>query len=754
MLDRSRAERGKRVVTEAIDQHPLDRHFLDRLDEWDEDHGPVAGDGLDEPTYLDYFDAQLQSRHLDFAARWLHGQGQGFYTIASAGHESNAAVAMALRPTDPALLHYRSGGFFAARAAQVEGSTAVRDVLLGMAAAADDPISGGRHKVFGHAGLSVLPQTSTVGSHLPRAVGIAFALERSARVGYELHWPGDAVVVTSFGDASANHSTVVGALNATAYCAHRGLRLPILFVCEDNGIGISTKSPKGWVEAALSSYPGIGYESADGADPQEVMATARRTAEAVRQSRLPTIQHLKTVRFMGHAGSDLELGYRTQTEILRDYDRDPLLATARLLVDHGILGVEDIRQRYESMRERVMAEARKVCSAERLTSASRVMAPLTRTRPEAVRAASVAAPREEDRQVVRKAPEDQGPMTLAQSINAALGDVLATWPQAMIFGEDVALKGGVYGVTRGLSKRFGVARVFDTILDEQTILGTALGAAVSGLLPITEIQYLAYLHNAEDQLRGEGATLGFFSNDQYANGMVVRVAGLAYQKGFGGHFHNDNSVAVLRDIPGLVLAVPSHPADAPALLRACIALAKEEGRVCVYLEPIALYHRRDLYADGDEQWTASYESPAGWSDAPAVVGQVATYLEGRDLLIVTFGNGVPMSLRAAAALAPAGISCTVLDLRWLKPLPAAGLLHHARQFGHLLVADETRRSGGVSEGVVATLIDAGYDGVLRRVTSEDSVIPLGPAAETVLLSEADIVSAALAMFDSSKGTPQ
>ncbi len=151
---------------------------------------------------------------------------------------------------------------------------------------------------------------------------------------------------------------------------------------------------------------------------------------------------------------------------------------------------------------------------------------------------------------------------MAQSVNAALKDALAAHPEALVFGEDIGRKGGVYGVTRGLRKAFGAGRVFDTLLDEQTILGTALGSALAGFLPIPEIQYLAYLHNAEDQLRGEAATLRFFSSGQYQNGMVVRVAGLAYQKGFGGHFHNDNSVAVLRDIPGLVLAVPSHPASA------------------------------------------------------------------------------------------------------------------------------------------------------------------------------------------------
>ena len=178
-----------------------------------------------------------------------------------------------------------------------------------------------------------------------------------------------------------------------------------------------------------------------------------------------------------------------------------------------------------------------------------------------------------------------------------------------MLGEDVGVKGGVYGVTRGLRKRFGGRRVIDTLLDEQTILGTALGASLAGLLPIPEIQYLAYLHNAEDQLRGEAASLAFFSDGQYRNPMVVRIPGLSYQKGFGGHFHNDNSLAVLRDIPGLVVCVPSHPADAPPLMRECVELAELEGRVCVVVEPIALYHSRDLYEPGDGAWTAAHTAP-------------------------------------------------------------------------------------------------------------------------------------------------
>ena len=146
--------------------------------------------------------------------------------------------------------------------------------------------------------------------------------------------------------------------------------------------------------------------------------------------------------------------------------------------------------------------------------------------------------------------------------------------------------------------------MFDTLLDEQTILGVALGCGVCGLLPVPEIQYLAYLHNAEDQLRGEAATLPFFSNGQYQNPMVLRIAGYGYQKGFGGHFHNDDAVATLRDIPGIVVASPARPDDAAAMLRACLAAASVDGSTCVFLEPIALYHTRDLLSPGDDGWVA------------------------------------------------------------------------------------------------------------------------------------------------------
>jgi 2-oxoisovalerate dehydrogenase E1 component len=329
-------------------------------------------------------------------------------------------------------------------------------------------------------------------------------------------------------------------------------------------------------------------------------------------------------------------------------------------------------------------------------------------------------------------------LTLSQSINATLGDVLERHSETLVFGEDVAVKGGVYGVTRGLQARFGASRVFDTLLDETSILGLALGASISGFVPIPEIQYLAYVHNAEDQLRGEAATLQFFSQGAYRNGMVVRIEGYGYQRGFGGHFHNDNAVGVLRDIPGLVIASPARPQDAAPMLETCVAAAKVDGSVCVFLEPIALYHTRDLYAEGDELWLGAP------SAEHVPVGAAYTHHpDGGDLTILTWGNGLYLSLRVARRLRERGVGTRVVDLRWLAPLPAAEMLRGASATGRTLVVDETRRTGGVGEGIVAELLDGGYAGRLARVSSKDSFVPLGDAARLVVLAEDEIEGAAL-----------
>ena len=705
----------------------------------------LEGSALDVQGFRELFESQLISRHLDLMARVLRVQNKVFYTIGSSGHEGNAMVARATRHTDPAFLHYRSGGFMAERFRKLPGMDPVMDSALSFAASKDDPASGGRHKVWGSRPLWVLPQTSTIASHLPKAFGTAVAIEQGRRIGHALPVPDDSIVVCSFGDASSNHATAQTAFNAAAWTAYQKLPAPVLFVCEDNGIGISVKTPDGWVARNFANRPDLDYFTADGLDLAGGYGDVRRAVEHCRRTRRPTFLHLRTTRIMGHAGTDFEIEWRSIEELCKVEATDPLLRSAAIALESGLMTKDEVLEVYESTRARCFAAAEDADRRPRLESLEDVMAPLAPYTPEAVKAeaerADYAGRRSEVFGDEKKLPENQPPRHLAILINQALHDQFAKYPEALLFGEDVAQKGGVYTVTKGLQKTFGPRRVFNTLLDETVILGLAQGYANMGMLPLPEIQYLAYFHNAGDQIRGEAASLQFFSNGQYRNPMVMRIASLGYQRGFGGHFHNDNSITALRDIPGLVIGCPSRGDDAVTMLRTLMALAKVDGRVCALLEPIALYMAKDLYEAGDGGWLTSFPAPG---EAMEVGAERVYDPEASDCVILTFGNGVPMSLRAARRIqAEHGWKTRVVDLRWLLPLNEEAIARHVGECARVIVVDEGRRSAGVGEGIITAISEGGLgERPLQRVVGADTFTPLAGAAFLVIPSDDDIVAAA------------
>ncbi len=541
----------------------------------------------------------------------------------------------------------------------------------------------------------------------------------------------------SFGDASLNHSTAQGAINTACWTAVQAVPLPLLFVCEDNGIGISTKTPTGWVKASMSARPGLRYFEADGLDIFAAVGAAQEAADWVRTHRKPAFLHLRTVRLYGHAGPDVVTSYLPKAEVEADEAHDPLLYTARGLAAGG-MSTDDILGHYTRILEEVAQAAEEMAQIPRLETASQVMASLI---PPKRNVTPGNGPSPEIRAEVfgsDMAQIDQ-PQPMSRLINWALHDLMLAHPETLLMGEDVGRKGGNYGVTQKLHARFGPARVIDTLLDEQSILGLAIGLAHNGFIPMPEIQFLAYLHNAEDQLRGEAATLPFFSRGQWTNPMVIRISALGYQKGFGGHFHNDNSIAVLRDIPGVIIACPSTGDEAAMMLRECHRLAREEQRVVVFLEPIALYPMRDLLAPGDGGWMRSYPAP----DERIGLGTVGVHGDGADLAIVTYGNGHYLSRQAQHDLAQAGIAVRVIDLRWLAPLPAEAL-RTAIGDRPVLIVDECRRTGGQAEALMALMAESGV-ARFERLTAEDSFIATGPAYGATLPSRDGIVAAAQAM---------
>jgi 2-oxoisovalerate dehydrogenase E1 component len=705
------------------------------------------GSSLTAGAALALWEDQVLSRWLDGEARRLKGLRQSFYTISSAGHEQNAILGAQLRLTDPCFLHYRSGPLMMARSRQDPETDPALDTLLSLCARADDPISQGRHKVWGSRRLWVPPQTSTIASHLPKAVGMAFSLGRARRLQHDPGLPEDAIVACTFGDASANHATALSGIHAARYALRRGSPVPILFVCEDNGIGISVDTPARWIRESFGQMRYLQFFDAEGT-VDEVWDAVAAAIHQCRTQRVPVFLRLATQRLWGHAGSDIESAYRSARDIEAVEQQDPLIRNAERLVALGVARAETLEGILARVAERGAEASRVAVARPTLQTADEVMAPLApydevEIRAEATRTVD---PSERAARWGGELPEaSRNPVrrTMAAHLSSAMTDAMLLRPEMLIFGEDVGKKGGVYYVTAGLQKRFGIGRVFDTMLDETTILGLAQGAALAGFLPVPEIQYLAYVHNAVDQIRGEAASLQFFSSGQFANPMVIRIAGLAYQKGFGGHFHNDHSIGGLRDIPGLMIAVPSRGDDAVRMLRGCLGVARASGRVVVFLEPIALYHEKDLHEEGDGAWLTDYPEP-GEVLLPGEVGMSPADPEGSkaDYLIVSYANGYRMSLQAQRILAEEyGVQVDVMDLRWINPLPFEALVAAARGRRGVLVVDECRRTGGgIAEAVIAELAERGIGGSLQSLRAPDTYVPLGDAANLVLIQTPYIVA--------------
>ena len=324
---------------------------------------------------------------------------------------------------------------------------------------------------------------------------------------------------------------------------------------------------------------------------------------------------------------------------------------------------------------------------------------------------------------------------MAKLINYGLFDILMRFSNTIVFGQDVAKKGGVYHVTADLLKNFGPRRIFDSPLDETSIIGFGIGTAHNGFIPIPEIQFLAYFHNAEDQIRGEASTLPFFSNGQFVNPMVLRIPGLGYQKGFGGHFHNDNSLTIFRDIPGLILAVPSNGADAVRMLRTAVKEAYKNGRIIIFIEPIALYMTKDLHKAKDGKWEFIY--PGLNEESP--VGEFKSYGDGRFLTILTYGNGLYLSLQAQKDIEKK--LETKFEDNQISRLTIETMVSDDRQKTHSI--RQIKLDDAELDHAIELLIKSKKPLNLSLHAAEDSFISIGNAATATLPSKDSIVQNAL-----------
>ena len=412
-------------------------NFLRRVAAGDLPLGTAPSGPLTAVDAVAIYRAACISRALDRTSRAMQKAGQGFYTIGSSGHEGLAAVAAALRPTDMAFLHYRDAAFQIARSQQVEGQTITWDMLLSFAASSEDPISGGRHKVLGSRALNIPPQTSTIASHLPKAVGAAYSIGAARRHRPEHQdLPDDAIVYCSFGDASANHSTAQGAFNTAGWTSYQSIPLPLLFVCEDNGIGISTKTPTGWIAAGFQNRPGLQYFSCNGLDIYDTFRVAQAAADYVRTRKKPAFLHMRTVRLYGHAGADVPTTYLPREEVEAEEANDPLLHAVRLMDQAKALAPDQALAIYTATNARVARVSAEAITRPRLKTAQDVMASLI---PPKRACKPTNGPSTETRNATFGSDMKQmdEPQIMSRIINWALTDLMLSHSEVVMMGEDV-----------------------------------------------------------------------------------------------------------------------------------------------------------------------------------------------------------------------------------------------------------------------------------------------------------------------------
>lgn len=703
--------------------------------------GPIGiqESNISTTDLISIFESQITSRHLDLQARELKEKSQSFYTIGSSGHEGNAAFGFVFPYTDMAFIHYRSGAFFIQRSKQLDDQNTISNVLLSLVASKKDPISGGRHKVFGSKKLNIPPQTSTIASHLPKALGTALSIPRAKELKLTGQLPNDSIIIASFGDASYNHASCQSTLNAAEWITFNNYPLPLLFICEDNGLGISSPTPEKWIKSSMTGRTCIKYIQTNGLNILETLNKTQEAYDYIKKKHKPVFLHFKCVRLLGHAGSDIETQYLSTKKIEQTEQNDPLLYTAKIILENKILSKEEILHLYESVANNILSKVPSVILEPKLSSVEEIKSSLFSEEKPSLKKASLTKDERSQFYGTQKNKRAQV-RNMSQSINLALFDLMLDYKNIVLLGEDIGKKGGVYHITADLQNAFGQRRVFDTILDETTILGTAIGLSHNNFLPIPEIQFLAYLHNAEDQIRGEASTLSFFSSGQFSNPMVLRLPSLGYQKGFGGHFHNDNSLAVLRDIPSIIIVCPSNGHDAALLLRTCVQLAWSKGCVVAFIEPIALYMTKDLHEKHDQKWLSIYPH----HEKQIAFGDIAVSGEESKITVVSYANGYYLSLKAQKILKEKyNIKIKVIDLRWLKPLPMENLCKELIPSEHIIIVDECRKTGSLSEELMCRLHETTeVQAKISRVTGHDSFIPLGDAATVVLPSLEDIIKKA------------
>jgi len=690
-------------------------------------------EGLTRDELLAAYRLMLLSRKVDDKEIVLKTQGKTYFQISGAGHEAIlVAAGLHLHPGEDWLFPY-----YRDRALCLTIGVTPLEMFLAAVGSVDDPANSGRQMPshWGHRSFNMPSKSSCVGTQCLHAVGAAEAGTIYARVtaiaGRETRYRPDEIVYVSIGEGGTSEGEFWESLSTA--CA---LKLPVLYLVEDNGYAISVpvevQTPGGDISRVVEHYPGLRVFRCDGTDFLASYRTMREAAGHVRERKGPVLVHATVIRPYSHSHTDDERLYKTTGEREAEARRDPLRRMQQFLKTEGLATEQDLAEILAAIERDVNQaadEALRASKPDPATAADFVFSP-------DVDPTSAEFSTE---------PQPQGkPDTMVAAINATLKDEMARDPRIVVFGEDVADatreealplvpgKGGVFKVTHGLQRLFGSTRVFNSPLAEANIIGRAVGMALRGLKPVVEIQFFDYIWPAFMQIRDELSMMRYRSGNHWSCPVVIRVPIGGYLRG-GAPYHSQSAVAIFAHTPGLRIVLPSNAQDAAGLLRTAIRSD----------DPVLFCEHKHLYRQTYNKGV--YPGP----DYMIPFGKAAVPREGTDMVVFTWGALVQRSLLAAQQAERHNLSVAVVDLRTIIPYDWETIAAYTKKTSRVIVAHEDQLTAGFGAEIAARISQDLFeylDAPVTRVAALDCPVAYAPALEDAILpGSADVLKAIKAL---------
>lgn len=654
----------------------------------------------DKALLLGLFEQMTLLRRFELVAQVACRKGEtpGFLHLYIGQEASGVGVCAHLRPTDWVTSTHRGHGHALAKGADPRR---VMAELFGRA----DGICGGRggtmHLYDRSVGL--FGTNGVVGAGIGHAAGVGIGARQLGR---------SDIGVAFFGDGASNHGAFHEVLNFAGV-----QRAPAVFVCENNLYATATPyrditlNPEIATRAAAYGIPGV---AVDGNDVMAVWEVMKVAAERARTGGGPTLIECKTYRVVGHHEGDPVIGtYRTQEEVDAWIRRDPIdMFRKRLVQDYGLADEAElaaVERRIDAVVAEALDFARNSPLPEPATLGRHVYADPINP-PEATGARPAGPTRQ------------QGWL---EAVRDGIAEEMRANPAILYFGEGTGERGGSFAHTKGLWAEFGAHRMIDTPISEQGFTAAAIGASAIGARTVSDVMFADFAFEAAGQIMLQGAKLRYMSNGGMSAPFVLRAAMGALRS--SGPHHSGSYHPIFAQMPGLIVCLPSNPADAKGLIKTAL----RAGDPVVFLEPKALYASKG-------------EVPEGEHFVPFGVARIAR--PGRDITIVATGQQVAQAEAAAGQLAAEGIEAEIVDPRTIMPFDIETVIASVRRTHRLLVVDEAWAMCGLGGEIAQAVNELAFDELDAppgRLHSEPVSHPFAPVLEQAMVINPDRIAQAV-----------